>query len=47
MPEYGPLVTGTAADASGVRRFRLVMYQRLQSTRVRLLDLYGTESVRA
>lgn len=27
VPEYGPLVTGTAADASGVRRFRLVMYQ--------------------
>ncbi len=30
-----------------LKRVTTVMYQRLQSTRVRLLDLYGTESVRA
>jgi CRP/FNR family transcriptional regulator, cyclic AMP receptor protein len=43
----GKCETDPALGYQLLKRVTAVMYQRLQSTRVRLLDLYGTESVRA
>ena len=45
--EFAAAVQTGRDNAEMIDLIASVMYQRLQSTRIRLLDLYGTESAQA